>query len=47
MFDDVFFQPKWDKEVHAYAMLGEEQRKKFYNLYFQPTINYKQKGYLK
>ena len=29
--DDVFFQPRWDKEVYAYAMLGEEQRKKFLN----------------
>ena len=29
--DDVFFQPRWDKEVYAYAMLGEEQRKKFFN----------------
>ena len=29
--DDVFFRPKWDKEVYAYAMLDEEQRKKFCN----------------
>ena len=29
--DDVIFRPKWDKEVYAYAMLDEEQRKKFYN----------------
>ena len=29
--NDVFFKPQWDKEVYAYAMLSEEQRKKFYN----------------
>ena len=29
--DDEFFPAKWDKEVYAYAMLAEEQRKKFYN----------------
>ena len=29
--DDVFFQPRWDKEVYAYAMLDEDQRKKFCN----------------
>ena len=29
--DDVFFQLKWDKEVYAYAMLSEDQRKKFFN----------------
>ena len=29
--DDVFFPPRWDKEVYAYSMLDEEQRKKFYN----------------
>ena len=29
--DEEFFRPRWDKEVYAYAMLDEEQRKKFYN----------------
>ena len=29
--DDEFFKPSWDKEVYAYAMLSEEQRKKFFN----------------
>ena len=29
--NDVFFKPQWDKEVYAYAMLSEEQRKKFFN----------------
>ena len=29
--DDEFFKPSWDKEVYAYAMLDEEQRKKFFN----------------
>ena len=29
--DDEFFPAKWDKEVYAYAMLAEGQRKKFYN----------------
>ena len=29
--DDEFFPAKWDKEVYAYAMLDEEQRKKFCN----------------
>lgn len=29
--DDVFFPPRWDKEVYAYAMLDEDQRKKFFN----------------
>ena len=29
--DDVFFQPRWDKEVYAYAMLDEDHRKRFYN----------------
>ena len=29
--DDEFFPAKWDKEVYAYAMLGEDQRKKFFN----------------
>tara|TARA_X000000950_G_scaffold224451_1_gene270544 strand:- start:377 stop:577 length:201 start_codon:yes stop_codon:yes gene_type:complete len=31
VYDDAFFPPLWDKEVYAYAMLGEEQRKKFFN----------------
>ena len=29
--DEVFWRPRWDKEVYAYAMLSEEQRKKFFN----------------
>ena len=29
--DEEFFRPRWDKEVYAYAMLDEEQRKRFYN----------------
>ena len=29
--DDEFFKPIWDKEVYAYAMLGEYLRKRFYN----------------
>ena len=27
--DEEFFPPRWDKEVYAYAMLDEDQRKKF------------------
>ena len=29
--DEEFFPPRWDKEVYAYAMLDEDQRKKFFN----------------
>lgn len=29
--DEEFFRPRWDKEVYAYAMLDEDQRKKFFN----------------
>ena len=28
--DDEFFQPRWDKEVYAYVMLDEEQRKNYF-----------------